>query len=369
MSYTPGLQVSACVRHRVRRVLSVPGEVRVSVGDTVEATDVVAAASMPGPVYPIPLAKKIGVAPAETPRCLLKEEGDAVAIGETIARSPGLFGFFRQEYASPFAGTIESVSKITGQLILRGDPQPIEVRAYLAGEVVAVEPSLGCEIEADAAVVQGIFGIGGEAYGPIRLASDSPRQPLEAGDIPADAAGQIVVGGARVGIAAIRRAIEVGAAAVVAGGIDDADLRDLLGYDLGVAITGTERIGLTLIITEGFGEIAMADRTFSLLASLAGRQASVNGTTQIRAGVLRPEIVVPVEAAAASGGGLVGQLAIGAPVRIIRDPYFGRLGEVAALPHEPAVLESQSKARVLEVKTHDGDRLTVPRANVELIET
>ena len=35
---------------------------------------------------------------------------------------------------------------------------------------------------------------------------------------------------------------------------------------LGLAITGTEDIGLTVIVTEGFGEIAMARKTFDLLA-------------------------------------------------------------------------------------------------------
>ena len=45
------------------------------------------------------------------------------------------------------------------------------------------------------------------------------------------------------------------------------------------------------------------------------------------------------------------------------------VGAVAALPHEPAVLGSGSKARVLEVTLADGRRVTVPRANIELIET
>ena len=57
-----------------------------------------------------------------------------------------------------------------------------------------------------------------------------------------------------------------------------------------------------------------------------------------------------------------------AQVRLIRDPYFGMLGSVTALPHEPAVLGSGSKARVLEVALADGRRVTVPRANIELIE-
>ena len=95
--------------------------------------------------------------------------------------------------------------------------------------------------------------------------------------------------------ASVREAIKVGAAAVVSGGIDDQDLKELLGRDLGVAITGSETIGLTVIVTEGFGDIAMASRTWRLLADKAGRRASVNGATQIRAGVMRPEILVPLD--------------------------------------------------------------------------
>jgi hypothetical protein len=55
-------------------------------------------------------------------------------------------------------------------------------------------------------------------------------------------------------------------------------------------------------------------------------------------------------------------------VRIIRDPYFGLIGTVARLPPEPTVLGSGSKARVLEVKFDSGETVSVPRANVELIE-
>jgi hypothetical protein len=53
---------------------------------------------------------------------------------------------------------------------------------------------------------------------------------------------------------------------------------------------------------------------------------------------------------------------------VIRDPHFGVIGTVTALPEQPAVLGSGSKARVLEVAAAGGQRLTVPRANVELID-
>jgi len=62
-------------------------------------------------------------------------------------------------------------------------------------------------------------------------------------------------------------------------------------------------------------------------------------------------------------------LAPGVAVRIIRDPHFGLLGTVAALPENPALLDSGAKARVLEVALERGGTVTVPRANVERIAT
>jgi hypothetical protein len=246
------------------------------------------------------------------------------------------------------------------------------VRAYLSGRVVEVLPDEGCVIEAQATFIQGIFGIGGETYGRIVMACVSHEQELTADLIKPVMSNCIIVGGARVTDEAISRARDIGATAVVSGGMDDEDLRDFLGYDLGVAITGTEDINLTIVVTEGFGEIAMAQRTFDLLASRAGADASVNGATQIRAGVMRPELLIPLpgegKAGKAEAPRSAGQLDLGRPVRIIRDPYFGLIGSVNALPPEPQVLDSGSKARVLEVKLDSGESVTIPRANVELIE-
>jgi hypothetical protein len=261
---------------------------------------------------------------------------------------------------------------VTGQCIIRGEPKPVQLLAYLTGNVVEVLPQDGVVIEAEVAFIQGIFGIGGEAFGEIVLACKAPHEELTDVLITDAMRGKVIIGGARMTGTAIRKAVSVGAAAVVSGGMDDADLRDILGYDLGVAVTGSEHIGTTLVITEGFGSIAMADRTYRLFAQHAGAFAAVNGTTQIRAGVMRPEIVIPLgppernePVQPKAAGGL---LEPGTSVRIIRDPHFGLLGLVASLPPEPAVLPSGSKARVLDVKLDSGETVTVPRANVELIE-
>jgi hypothetical protein len=200
---------------------------------------------------------------------------------------------------------------------------------------------------------------------------DSPATVVTAAQVPEDCAGQILVGGSLVKADAIERAVRLRARAIVVGGIEDATLRSFLGYDIGVAITGSEKKGLTIVATEGFGEMRMAQRTFELLKSLEGRTASVNGATQIRAGVIRPEVIVPADS---KSGGLgqstaEGGLALGMAVRIIRQPNFGRIGRVTSLPVELQSIETEAKARVLEVELDDGKRVLMPRANVEIIES
>jgi len=371
-AYTPGLTVAPRKTYRARRLLPIPGDVLVEEGETVDARTVVARTEMPGDVTPLNMANLLSVPPADVPTCMVVQEGERVEVGQPLARTKGLFGLFKNEQQAKVAGTLESVSNVTGQVMIRGEPIRVETFAFTSGTIEEVLPGEGVVVTAEVSLIQGIFGIGGEAFGEIQLACADHEQELTEDLIHADMSGKVIVGGARVTAAAVKRAVDVGAAAIISGGIDDQDLRDFLGYDLGVAITGSEKVGLTLIITEGFGEIAMARRTFNLLSMREGAQASVNGATQIRAGVMRPEIVIPVDDrvpastdAAASGGGA---LEPGTPVRVIRDPYFGLLGEVASLPTEPQVLESGSKARVLAVRFESGREVTVPRANVELIE-
>ena len=370
-AYTPGLKVIGAMRYTARRLLPISGNVLVKPGDAVDARQVVAETFMPGDIVPLNLAKLLSMPPGDVPECILKKEGERVEKGDVLARTKGIFGRFRQEYKSDAAGTIESISAVTGQVILRGAPLPVQVTAYLKGHVVEVVPNEGCAIEADVTFVQGIFGVGGETFGPIRMACKRHDQEFAEDLVTPALKDCVAVGGARVTAHTIERARKIGVAAIVSGGIDDADLEAVLGYNLGVAITGSERIGLTVIITEGFGEIAMARRTFDLLASREGDDAAVNGATQIRAGVMRPEIVIPLRGATRGGDARAvdtGRLAIGAPIRVIRDPYFGLIGRVTALPPEPQTLQSGSKARVLEVTFESGEGVIIPRANVELIE-
>lgn len=371
-AYTPGLRVADVADIAKTRRLPLKGEVLVAQGDIIKSDTVVARTELPGNIKMFNIANMLGVPPCDIPELLLKKEGESIDVDEPLAQSKGLFGkYFKSSVKSPIAGVFENFNEITGQAVLREPPIPVEIHGYVDGKVIEVLSGEGVVVQTHCTFVQGIFGIGGEVCGELKMVCSTHDEEITADKITPDCKGKIIIGGNYISYSVLQKAIAAGVSAVVVGGFDDKDLKDLLGFDLGVAITGHEKFGLTLILTEGFGKMTMAEGTFELLARREGMMASVNGATQIRAGVMRPEIVVPLPADVMSektSTKQAGAMDIGSSIRCIRSPYFGMIGKVAVLPPELQVVDSEAKVRVLEVEFDDGRTCTVPRANVELIE-
>lgn len=369
-AYTPGLKVTERAVVRKTRRLPLLGEVLIEKGKAVSPDMIVAHTDIPGNPQTVNIANSLGVEPEDIGDFMKKKPGDPVKKGEILAEYKSFFGLFKHTVTCPVDGTLEMISTVTGQVTLREPPIPIQVDAYVDGVVEEILPNEGVVIKTEGAFIQGIFGVGGETQGIVRVAVTGPDDVLEASHIKPEDKGKIVVGGSLVTSDAIKRAGEIGAKGIVSGGIIDTDLIAYLGHDIGVAITGHEDVPVTVIITEGFGKMRMAHRTFELLKNLEGFKASINGATQIRAGVMRPEIIVPGYQPKEKGKeqDLSQGLIPGTPLRIIREPYFGKLAEVVDLPPELKVIETEAHVRILRAKLADGTIVTVPRANVEIIE-
>lgn len=371
-AYSPGLKVVPLMVLRKKRMLPIPGKVLYEKGKEVDALDVVAQTELPGKVFSVNVANRLGIEASEIRNYMLKKEGDPVKKGEIVAETKPFMGlaFLKSSVEAPVSGNVESISDITGQVLFREPPKILPLPAYVKGKIVEVEEKFGVVVETEGTFIQGIFGIGGETNGEIKVAVDGADVDLKPEDIKEEYRGKIVVGGKHAGLDTIKKAIKVGVNAVVVGGIHDKDLREILGYDIGVAVTGTEKIGITLVVTEGFGHIPMAEYTFKLLKSREGEKASVSGATQIRAGVMRPEIIIPgaPDANVKRKEDSRGWIEVGDQVRIIREPHFGIIGTVTALPSELQSIATESHVRVLEVKLENGDRIVIPRANVEILE-
>lgn len=369
-AYTPGLRVARVTKVVKHRILPIDGEVLVERGARVKAEDVVARTNLPGEVETVNVIGKLGIEPEDIRRYMLKEEGDSVEEGEPLAESKPFIKWFKTTVESPITGTVESISDITGQVLLRHPPRPVEVFAYIDGVVEQVFEKQGVAVTTYASFLQGIFGLGRERWGTLKLKVDSPSDILDVDGLDKSDEGCILISGALTTTDAIRKAFEIGVCGVVTGGLEASSIKQLLGYDIGIAITGTEDIPTTIVVTEGFGKMEMASRTFELLKTHLEKRASISGATQIRAGVIRPEVIVPLGDDLSYEGGENEReaLCVGDTVRLIREPYFGLIGVVSSLPPELQQVESESKVRVLSVRLSDDREVIVPRANVELIE-
>lgn len=366
--FSPGLTVSARHTVRKRRELPIKGEILAKLGEPVRGDTVVARAELEGELRIVRVAEDLGVAPEEAVQALKVSVGQRVTQGEVLAELRGLWGLFRSTVVAPSAGTVEFISAATGHIGLRAAPKLLSLPAYINGTVVEIDDQRAVVIQAEATFVQGIFGVGGERIGKLSMLSVSADEAVEERHIPADASGLVLVGGRSPTPAALHCAAQRGAVGFVTGSVSGDTLRSYLGYDIGIALTGDEAVSMTVIVTEGFGEIAMGERVLATLRAANGQPVSINGATQVRAGAQRPEIIAPASSAEVTVPSARSGLDVGARVRVIRVPYFGAVGQVAELVQAPKRIETGAWARVLKVTLLDGRSITVPRANVELLE-
>lgn len=292
--------------------------------------------------------------------------GDETRLGHILARVEGA-GFV----TSPATGTVTAIDQAHATIMIKRAYQPAIVRAYIPGKVVDVHLAESVTIETPAAFIQGIFGIGGEKHGELLLVTDDPAHQLRADELTPAVDGKVIIGGAFASYEVLARAAELGAAGVIVGGARASDLSRLAGRNIGIGVTGNEEIHLSVILTEGFGPLRMSDRTFDLLQAHAGRKCSLSGASQIRAGVIRPEVIIPLAAVTpvepGNGHSGIPSLAVGTVVRVIRAPYFGIWGRITRLAGESVARPTGSHLPVLEIELEDGRTVEVLENNVELI--
>ncbi len=332
------------------------------------------------------VAKHLNVWPRLIGMYTRVKEGDFVYEGQVIASvsHEPLFGEPSLDYVyAPAGGTVEKICPKTGTVTIVRPVKPSRVLAHISGIVTEVFSYYGAAVESRGAYLQGVFGLGGEAAGEIIPGSDSPSDVLGEAGVTGDMAGKVVLAGSMATSEALSKLKVTGAAGLAVGGLNNLDLVSLLGKEINVGTTGQEDVGFTIVITEGFGQIPMNPEAWQLLSSFAGKVASMDGTTQIRAGVIRPEILIskgvpPGDSVfGTTAGDIYGEpkeeefgplthLAPGDRVRCVRAPYFGLWGTVTEIPEKPMKVASEAMMEVVKVRLDRGDSVFVAEANLEM---
>jgi hypothetical protein len=327
----------------------------VGVGEMVGSADVVARCQLPGQMQVIDVSRALGVSREQAARYLRKAAGETVHANDLLAARGGFLGQLGKSCRSPVDGVI---ADIRGSLILiEATAATLELRAHLKGQVTNVMPNRGAVVSAVGAVIQGLWGCGGEAEGVLKMLVDSPQKPLRVHSVDVSCHGTVVVGGCLSEGRVLEQAAEVEVRGMIIGGVNS-DLYPTL-----------QSLSFPVLVTEGFGAPGLSKQVFSLLQTNAGREAMISTDTETRWGAKRPEVLIPLRATEEMPREEPGiqPLKVGDPVRVLRAPYLGTTGTVTALPALPKTVESGVRLAIAEVELEGARQVQIPLANLERI--
>lgn len=340
---------------RRERLLPAPGQVLVRPGEMVGPADVVARCQLPGSVRILDVSRALRVRRDRVDRYVRKSAGDAVQANEVLAARKGLFSWLRGGLRSPVDGDVIEVRD--GLILIQSASTTYELPAHIKGQVTNVMPHRGVVVSAVGALIQGVWGSGGEAEGVLKVLVDNVQRPLRARSIDVSCHGTIVVGGRILDERALEEGVEAKVRGVIAGSVS-ASLCPFL-----------ESLPFPVVITEGFGAFPMAEPLFALLQANVGQQAMLSAETQTRWGARRPEVLIPLRAddEQPPEEARPRPLKVGDQVRLLRAPYLGEIGRVEAVMERPQSIESGARVPAARVNLQEGELVMVPLTNLEVI--
>lgn len=235
----------------------------------------------------INVAKKLNVKPKNMMSYMKKSLNDFVYAGDLLASKIVDVGESKHPslVQAPNTGTIKEINKETGFVTVQYDRDPYERYAGIKGKVLEVEEGYSATIEFTGSTLNGIIGFGNEAWGKLKFIA-SKQEIVQCGQE------DIIVFTGKIDLDFLHKAETQKVKGLIVASIDNADLVEFIGDEIGVALTGNESIPYPIILTEGFGDFKMYSEYSDFLEKNSGNSVYINGHTQIRAGVVRPKIIV-----------------------------------------------------------------------------
>lgn len=352
MNYATETKIKALARICRERVLPRYGEILVSPGDRVEATQVVARTEVPGDFRILRVARQLDIPASKIDEYVEVDLGDTVHQGTVIARRGGLLG---RSVESPIDGVVTTRGR--GRILIEGQPSPFELHAYIPGVVLRVADNRRVVIEVSGGLIQGTWGSGGESVGVLKVMTNRPHNPLRSNSIDRSCHGAVLIGGVTIDLEVLERAEDVEARGIVTGGLVPG------------LIPHVQQLPFPVVVTEGIGAAAMAGPIFDLLRANEGEEVSVSGAVQTRWRMRRPEVIIPKldEAPSADEEASDEGLVEGTQVRIVRAPHMGSVGKVVGLPRYARRIETGARVRCAEVDIGQDQPISVPLANLDII--
>ncbi len=229
----------------------------------------------------VPVAKILRKKPASLRSYLRVNKGDFVFEDENIA---SLTRGAKTIIRAPNTGYVTDIDYEKGQVTIQYIRKPVNYPVQLNCQVVDIENKIGIKIEYEAIEYQGVIGFGKSSFGNLLYMQDV-RDSVQLQE-------KIIVLDNHVSIADLKYLEKQMISGLIIAGIEMSDVVAYIGKEIGVALTGNEDVPFPIIVMNGFGEFTFSPDFIVDVKKNTGRNCLLNPTTQIRAGVTRPKVII-----------------------------------------------------------------------------
>ena len=333
------------------RILPVSGNVLVRLNQKVSATDIVAETKWAKDHVLLDVARILQISATSAEKIVKCKVGDRLAAGTEVAKGKSLLA---RSVKVPQNGTVVAVGG--GQILMEVGESKVELKAGIPGTVIEVMAGRGVVIQTAGSLIQGIWGNDKVDTGMLVNLMDNPEDVLTESKMDVSLRGSILLGGI------VKEADTLKAAA-------DLPARGLIISSLFPSLIPlAKEMNYPIVVTDGFGSMPMNSVAYRLLSTNAKREVIVNAEIYNRYTGARPEVIIPLPISSEPPASPDAQVfAPGLQVRMRRPPSMGFIGSIEKILPGLTLLPSGLRAPAAEVKLENGETITVPLVNLEVV--
>lgn len=334
---------------RRSRMLPRPGRVMVTSGQKVSPNDIIAETSNPAGHFFMDIRKMLGVDVFTADELIQRKQGEHLAKGDILAETGGAFSKVVRAPSDCIVSEINS-----GVMMMQTQGEPLQVVAGFPGFARDYTGEFGAVVESGGALVQGVWGNRKTDVGMLVMLCDTPDQELTVRQLEASARGSVAVAGYCSTAEPIRVAAEMQLHGLILSGLNP----DLLGL--------IDNLSFPTMLIEGFGKQPMNQAAFAIFHECERRDAAVHAIRWDQTTGDRPEVLIPFQNQALQPPE-VDEFAPGQNVHIKLPPLNGEVGTILEQNQGLTNLPNGLRAPAAVLRLQNGDQVTVPLANLELI--
>lgn len=349
MMYAPVVHYLRQTNIRRSRMLPYTGRVMVASGQKVASNDVIAEASNPAGHFFMDIRKILGVDVYTAEELIQRKQGEHLAKGDILGETGGAFSKVVRAPCDCIVSEINS-----GVLLMETQGEPLQVLAGLPGFARDYAGEFGVVIESGGALVQGVWGNQKTDVGLLVVLCDSPDQELTVRQLEASARGSVAVAGYCSTAEPIRVAAEMQLHGLILSALNP----DLLGL--------VDNLNFPIMLIEGFGKQPMNSAAFAIFHECEKRDAAIHASRWDQTTGERPEVLIPFQNQALQPPE-VDEFSPGQNVHIKLPPLNGEVGTILDMYPGLTSLSNGLRSPAAVLRKQNGETITVPLANLELI--